>query len=60
VRVLAQRGPDDLPYLRQLTAEAGATSAEPFIERITTVLVGIAIERGEPWQPIADQIRSLP
>jgi AcrR family transcriptional regulator len=59
VRVLAQRGPDDLPYLRQLTAEA-ADRDEPFVERITTVLVGIAVERGEAWSPIVETIRDLP
>ena len=60
LRVLAQRGPGELPYLRELTAEVGADRADPFVEQITTVLVGLAVGRGEPWEPVVEAIRSRP
>jgi len=51
-RVLAERRPDELPYLRRLAAETGDP---PTLEdQICTVLVGIAVRRDEPWRPIVD------
>jgi AcrR family transcriptional regulator len=52
LRVLAQHDPDELPYLRMLVAEAALAGEQPFVARVTTVLIGIAVERGEPWQPV--------
>ncbi len=58
LRVLAQRDPDDLPYLRQLSADIGTRRPEPLLARITTVLVGIAVGRGEPPAPIVEAIEA--
>jgi AcrR family transcriptional regulator len=54
-RVLSTRAPEDLPSLRRLVAvmqDDGPT----FAEQICTVLVGIAVRRGEPWRPILDLV----
>lgn len=45
-RVLARRAPDELPHLRALVATPPAGPPE-LTERIRTVLVGIAVRRGE-------------
>ncbi len=51
LRVLATEPPDALPHLRALVA--GKTGAPTdFTSRIITVLAGIALRRGEPWEPI--------
>ena len=44
-RVLAQRGPTDLPYLRALVAELATATPPTFVEMITTVITGVAVER---------------
>lgn len=49
-RVLAQQPPDALPHLRKLVATYGAGAG--FTDGIVTVMVGIAVRRGEPWEPI--------
>jgi AcrR family transcriptional regulator len=49
-RALAARRPDELPHLRRLVAEH--RPAPTVDEQIVTVLVGIAVRRGEPWAPI--------
>jgi hypothetical protein len=59
LRVLAQRGPGELPHLRMLLAEAATHVEEAFLSRITTVLIGIAIRHGEPWEPIARRVGRL-
>ena len=54
--MLASRTPDELPRLRQLVAvmhDDGPTLEE----QICTVLVGIAVRRGEPWKQILELIR---
>lgn len=51
-RALAQRAPDELPHLRQLVAAVPSARAD-FTDRIRTVLVGIAVRRGEAWESIA-------
>jgi hypothetical protein len=51
-RAFASRGPGELPHLRKL---AGTVDASPsFEDEIVTVLVGIAVRRGEPWQAILE------
>ncbi len=52
-QVLAQAGPDDLPYLRRLI-DACATQPRDtaFHSRIATVLCGVAGRQGEEWPPI--------
>jgi AcrR family transcriptional regulator len=51
-RAFAARPPGELPYLRKLVG----TIADPpsFDDEIVTVLVGIAVRRGEPWQPVLE------
>lgn len=49
-RVLSRHAPDELPHLRRLAAEYEPPPA--LDDRIVTVLVGIAVRRAEPWQPI--------
>jgi AcrR family transcriptional regulator len=51
-RVLLQRDPSDLPYLRLLIAEAADGPPSSFWSRVTTILVGIAARRGESWEDI--------
>lgn len=51
--VLASHGPDDLPYLRQLLDEIASSGRRSFYEQITTVLCGIATQRGLEWAPVA-------
>jgi AcrR family transcriptional regulator len=51
-RVLAVQPPDALPNLRKLVSAHSPRSG--FTERVLTVLVGIAVRRGEPWQPILE------
>jgi len=55
-RVLAQHDPTELPYLRLLLAERATHAAPSFRDQLCTVLIGIAAERGEPWEPIAVMI----
>lgn len=45
--VLAAQAPDGLPHLRALIAEVTRHGRQPFPVRITTVLCGIAVRRGE-------------
>lgn len=51
-QVLLHRDPSDLPYLRLLLAEAVEAPPASFWSRVTTILVGIAARRGEPWEDI--------
>jgi AcrR family transcriptional regulator len=46
-RVLAQRDPSELPYLRSLVAELATGPPLSFTDKITTVLIGVAVRRGE-------------
>ena len=52
-RLLATLPKDALPHLRKLVDTPRDATAS-FSERILTVLVGIAVRRGEPWQRIVD------
>jgi AcrR family transcriptional regulator len=53
-RVLAHRDLDELPYLRQLVAELAVNPGPSFSEQVRSVLLGIAIGRGESWEPVAE------
>lgn len=46
-RLLAELDADDLPHLRELWAESARTARPSFTDRVTTILVGIGLERGE-------------
>jgi AcrR family transcriptional regulator len=50
--VQARMEAGDLPYLRAVVAEVGRHGRPPFAARIATVLCGIALRRGEDWEPI--------
>jgi AcrR family transcriptional regulator len=51
-QLVAERGPDALPYLGQLIVEATAHGRESFHSRIVTVLYGIACRKGLDWRSI--------
>jgi hypothetical protein len=53
-RALAMRPADELPSLRSLASTPRTTERPTFEDRIVTLLVGIAVRRGDPWQGIAD------
>lgn len=57
-RILSQRDRAELPYLRLLVAELTTSGAPPFEEKLHAVLSGLAVRRGEPWEPIAQLLRS--
>jgi AcrR family transcriptional regulator len=57
-RALAQHGPDDLTYLRELVNTYGRVHSD-FTHRICTVLAGIAVRRGEPWEPVIEEVRRV-
>jgi hypothetical protein len=50
-RALAQHGPDELPHLRALVTVIPGPRRS-LDDNIVTVLVGIAVRRGEPWEPL--------
>jgi len=50
-RVLASEPPDALPNLRKVVASSHETKGD-LTARLLTVLIGIAVRRGEPWEPI--------
>lgn len=56
-RELAQRPPDQLPHLRALVAEMQGMTMD-FVDRICTVLVGIAVRRGESAQDVLEHVYS--
>jgi AcrR family transcriptional regulator len=58
-QVLAQLPPDALPHLRSLVG-AQPRSGPDIVEQIKTVLIGIAVRRGESWEPILDLRRPTP
>jgi AcrR family transcriptional regulator len=51
-RAIAMAPPDELPSLRALASTPRPAARPSFEDRIVTLLVGIAVRRGEPWQPI--------
>jgi AcrR family transcriptional regulator len=57
-RAIAMAPPDALPSLRSLANTPRTAPRPTFEDRIVTVLVGIAVRRGEPWQPIMRLARS--
>jgi AcrR family transcriptional regulator len=59
-RMLAQHGPDEFPHIREWLALRKTTPSPSFEDRLTTVLAGIAFERGEPWGPIAALLKKQP
>jgi AcrR family transcriptional regulator len=56
-RAISMRPPEELPSLRALANTPRVHPRPTFEERIATVLIGIAVQRGEPWEPIARRVR---
>jgi hypothetical protein len=54
-RVLAQRPPEELAGARAVVGGFGGNLEAEFEEELTTLLVGIAARRGEPWDVVVDQ-----
>lgn len=55
-RQVLARGPDELTHLRALAGTDG--HGAPFRTQVATVLAGIAVRRGEAWQPIVGRIEA--
>ncbi len=58
-KLLDDRSHDDLPHLRALLAEIRLTPLDSFEARVTTVLAGIAVRRGDDWQEIVTKVDRL-
>jgi hypothetical protein len=56
-RLLARKGPDELPHLRRL-AESGSSLRRPFADEAMTVIIGLAARRGEQWLEVAGVLQS--
>lgn len=56
-RAIAMVGPGELTSLRRLATESRVNPRPTFDDRICTVLVGVAVRRGEPWEHIPDLAR---
>jgi hypothetical protein len=54
-RIVAGRAPDELVGLRALLDRPPIRPASDFEEHLTTVLVGLAVRRGEAWEPVAER-----
>jgi AcrR family transcriptional regulator len=55
-RVLAARPDDELPGARSATADMLTPDGPAaFEDELTTLLIGIAVRRGEPWQRLAEE-----
>jgi AcrR family transcriptional regulator len=52
-RVLGMLPPDALPGARAISSEALWDLEAAFEEELTTLLIGVAVRRGEPWEPVA-------
>lgn len=55
-QVLSQRGADELPHLRALIGSTGVEGRQAFEDEITTVLVGIAVRRGDHWEEVRSEL----
>jgi len=54
-RMVAGRPPDELVGLRALLDLPPIRTAPDFEDHLTTVLVGLAVRRGDKWQPVAQR-----
>jgi hypothetical protein len=54
-RMVAARPPDELLGVRALLDLPPLRNAPDFEEHLTTVLVGLAVRRGEDWRPVAER-----
>jgi AcrR family transcriptional regulator len=56
-RAISMRPADELPSLRALANTPREQPRPTFEERIATVLIGIAVQRGEPWEHLVGQVQ---
>jgi AcrR family transcriptional regulator len=56
-RMVASRPPDELVGLRALLDRPPIRTAPDFEDHLTTVLVGLAVRRGDEWEPVAERGR---
>jgi hypothetical protein len=54
-RMVAGRPVDELVGLRALLELPPIRTAPDFEEHLTTVLVGLAVRRGDDWKPVAER-----
>jgi AcrR family transcriptional regulator len=54
-RLLARKGPEELPHLRRL-AENGSSLSRSFADETITVIAGLAVRRDEPWRDVVAQL----
>jgi hypothetical protein len=54
-RMVAARPPSELPGLRALLDLPPIRTAPDFDDHLTTVLVGLAVRRGDDWKPVAER-----
>jgi AcrR family transcriptional regulator len=61
-RVLAERGPDELPHLRAVVAGGGIDPGALFDQGLLSILRGMVRDRDEPWPAVRARLRraSLP
>ena len=59
-RMVAARPPDELIGLRALLEQPPLRTTPDFEDHLTTVLVGIAVRRGEDWTPVAERSTHAP
>jgi AcrR family transcriptional regulator len=55
-QVLDRYSRDELPYLRRLLALLVTEQPDSFRTSLTTALAGVAVTRGEPWEPVAAMV----
>jgi AcrR family transcriptional regulator len=58
-RIVAARPAEDLTGLRALLDLPPLRTAPDFEDHLTTVLVGLAVRRGEDWEPVAERGRHV-
>lgn len=59
-RLLARRPSTDLPGVRAALDAAATGLDDQFEQDLLTLLTGVAVRRGEPWEPIAGLVGSDP
>jgi AcrR family transcriptional regulator len=57
-RVLAQRDPAELVHLRALIAELATSTPPTFVETISTLITGVAVERGDDPVKVRRRIKA--
>jgi AcrR family transcriptional regulator len=58
-KVLEDRPGDALPYLRELIDQAPAEDAPDAFDKLETVIIGIAVRRGDNWRRAARELERM-